>query len=363
MSGGVMKKKTDLKCLVTGPISEELKKQIDQVANLDAHDGIHPLAPDQFLDRLKDASAVLCVLGDRLSEEVIAQCSDLRVIANVAVGFDNIDIAEATQRGIVVTNTPGVLDNATADLAFSLLLACARRILDGDRYVRDHQWTGWEDCLMAGSEITGKTLGIVGMGRIGEAMARRGRGFGMKIVYTRRGDEEKDKKLKKELEATRVSLGELLKNSDFVSLHCPLNSSTHHLIGRAELAQMKTTAFLINTARGGIIHEAELVRALQEGRIAGAGLDVFEFEPNVSEEFLSMKNVLLTPHIGSSTRETRDAMKALAVDGLVSAMSGIPPKHFVNKEVWPRFLERMEKVILPEEETNDSQPQLSMPWS
>jgi glyoxylate reductase len=349
-----MKKKTDLRVLVTGPISAELKAQIEEVAILDAHDGIYPLSTEEFVERLKNCSAVLCVFSDKIDEEVMKACPDVRIIANCAVGFDNIDIDAATRRGIVVTNTPGVLDNATADLAFTLLLSCARRIVEWDRT---------QDCLMAGREISGKTLGIVGMGRIGEAVARRGRGFGMKIVYTRRGDEEKDKGLQKELGATRLSLGELLKHSDFVTLHCPLNRSTHHLIGRAELAQMKSTALLVNTARGAIVDEIELVKALKEQKIAGAGLDVFEYEPAVSDELLTMKNVVLSPHVGSSTIETRLAMKSLAVDNLASALTGILPKNLVNKNVWPNFVSRMSKVLVIDDDQAENQHQLSMPWS
>lgn len=361
-----MKKNTGLRCLATGPIAADLKTQISEVAELDAHDDIYPLSREDFLERLKSCSAVLCVFGERIDAETMKACPDLRIIANVSVGFDNIDIEEATRRGIIVTNTPGVLDNATADLAFTLLLSCARRIVESDNFVREGRWDRTQDCLMAGREISGKTLGIVGMGRIGEAVARRGRGFGMKIVYTRRGDEEKDKALQKELGATRLSLGELLKHSDFVTLHCPLNKSTHHLIGRAELAQMKKSALLINTARGAIVDEVELAKALKEGRIAGAGLDVFEFEPKVTEDLLGMSNVILTPHIGSSTIETRAAMKALASENLISTLTGILPKNAVNKEVWPNFIARMDKVIVALDEDEDAaeqQHQLTMPWS
>ena len=360
-----MKKKTDLRCLATGPLGAELKAQIQEVAELDAHDDIYPMSQAEFAEKLKSYSAVIVVFGERIDAEVMKACPDLRIVINVAVGFDNIDIEEATRRGIIVTNTPGVLDNATADLAFTLLLSLARRIVEADTFVREKQWHGTQDCLLAGSEISGKTLGILGMGRIGEAVARRGRGFGMKVVYTRRGDEEKDKLLQKDFGATRLSLGELLKHSDFVSLHCPLNRSTHHLIGRAELAQMKKTSFLINTARGAIINESELVKALEENKIGGAGLDVFEFEPSVTEKLLTMKNVVLTPHIGSSTLETRAAMKSLAVENLLSILSGILPKNAVNKEVWPNFIARMDKVIMPDEDEDaaENQHQLSMPWS
>ena len=351
--------------MASGPIGAELKAQVQAVADLDAHDDIYPMTAAEFQERLKSCSAVLCVFGERIDAEVMKACPDLRIIANVSVGFDNIDVEEATRRGIIVTNTPGVLDNATADLAFTLLLSLSRRIVEADNFVREKKWDRTQDCLLAGREISGKTLGILGMGRIGEAVARRGRGFNMKIVYTRRGDEEKDKMLQKDLGATRLSLGELLKHSDFVSIHCPLNRSTHHLIGRAELAQMKKSALLINTARGAIINEVELVKALEEQKIGGAGLDVFEFEPSVSEKLLTMSNVILTPHIGSSTTETRNAMKGLAVENLVSTLSGILPKNAVNKEVWPNFISRMDKVIVLDEDEDmaENQHQLTMPWS
>jgi glyoxylate reductase len=355
-------RKIDARVFATGTLADELSDRIVDIAELEVWYEPSIVPEDLLIEKLQNCCAVVCVRGDKINAKVMDACPELKLVANVAVGYDNVDMAEANKRGILVTNTPGVLDNATADLAFGLLLACARRIAEGDRYVREGHWQGFKEDLLLGTEISGKTLGIVGMGRIGEAMARRGRGFGMQILYTRKGDEEKDKRLTKEHSAQRVSLGEILKRSDFVSIHCPLNQSTKHLIGRAELAQMKRRSILINTARGAVINEKELVLALQEGKVAGAGLDVFEFEPEVSQELLALPNVVLAPHIGSATHETRLAMKTLAVENLLSALEGIVPRNAVNKDTWPAFIKRMSEVIVAdEEESSDAQP--AMPWS
>jgi len=291
-------------------------------------------APEELAKNITDVDAVLCYLDDRFDASVMAQAPVLKAVANVAVGYDNIDIPEATRRGILVLNTPGVLTDATADLTLALLLDAARRVTQADRYVRNGQWKGWTPDLMLGQELRGKTLGIIGMGRIGEAVAKRAVAFGMKISYTRRGNEGEDARLLQEFGAVRLSLGELLKTSDAVSVHCPLNQETRHLIGITEFATMKSNCIFVNTARGAVADQKALIEALKNKQIAAAGLDVFEDEPNVPHELMEMDNVVLVPHIGSATIETRTAMTDLAANGLISAFTGTIPDNTVNREAW-----------------------------
>lgn len=274
---------------------------------------------------------MLCVAG-RVNEEVLSQTPHLKVVANCGVGYDNIDVEACTRRGIAVTNTPDAVTEATADLAFALLLAVARRVVDLDRTVREGRWQKWEFGSFWGSEVHYKTLGILGFGRIGQAIARRARGFGMNILYhSRRRAEES---VERELSATHVSLGTLLAESDFVSLHVPHARDTHHLIGAPELAQMKSSAFLINTARGKVVDENALVETLQARRIAGAGLDVYEHEPHLHPELSKLDNVVLLPHVGSATAETRLKMAACAAENLVAVLEGRRPPNLVNTEVY-----------------------------
>lgn len=328
--------------LVTGKLLGKSNQRLSSFAQVSVCNNSNSMAKEELVKELTGADALVCILGDSIDAEVMQSCPDLKLIANVAVGYDNIDVACATQCGILVTNTPGVLDNATADLAMSLLLACARRICEADRYVRQGKWHEWNIELMLGVDLYGKTLGIVGMGRIGMAVARRAAAFGMKIIYARSGQEDsRDYQLHKELDAQRVSLDTLLSNADFVSLHCPLTENTSHLIGERELARMKPGSILINTSRGAVVNEKALLKALQEGKLGGAGLDVYEQEPHVPHELLLMDNVVLTPHIGSAGRETRIAMADLAVDGLITAFSGKPPGNMVNKDTWSHFIHRI----------------------
>jgi glyoxylate reductase len=325
-------KKNETKIFSTLAIPDELAADLRTLGNLESWTQDVPMPNEQLTIELKDCQALLCSGSNRITAEMMSACPKLKVVANVSVGYDNIDVDAATKAGILVTNTPGVLDNATADMAFGLLLAVARRLVEADQYVRSGQWQGFHPSLMLGHEVTGKVLGIVGMGRIGEAMARRARGFGMEVIYTRRGGQEKDERLNEQYSARRVSLGELLKNSDFISLHCPLSPTTKHLIGRVEFSQMKNSAILINTSRGGVINEAELVAALAEKMIAGAGLDVFEFEPEVNAQLLTFTNVVLAPHIASATSDTRLAMKRLAVKNLIAALEGGNPPNAINQK-------------------------------
>jgi glyoxylate reductase len=279
----------------------------------------------------RDASsfeAIVSVVTDRIDEALLARAPRLRIVANVAVGYDNIDVAACRARGIVVTNTPGVLTEATADLAFSLLLAAARRVAEGDRLVRRGAFAGWTPTFLLGSRVHGSTLGLVGLGRIGQAMARRARGFGMHVFYTARTRATAD--VERALGARHVPLDELFEHADFVSLHCPLTPETHHVVNAGRLARMKPGAVLVNTARGACVDEEALARALRGGPLAAAGLDVFEDEPRVHPDLLALENVVLAPHIGSADRPTREAMAALAVDGVLAVLAGQLPPHPVK---------------------------------
>jgi glyoxylate reductase len=271
------------------------------------------------------------LITDTIDALVLGGAPRLKVVANVAVGYNNIDVAAATARGIVVTNTPDVLTETTADFAWTLLMGVARRVVEADQYVRAGKFTRWEWELLWGADVHGKTLGILGFGRIGRAMARRARGFGMRILYN---DAVRAEALsERELGATFVDKAALLKESDFVTLHTPLLPETHHLIGAAELKLMKRTAFLINAARGPIVNEADLVQALREGWIAGAGLDVYEEEPKIQPGLLSLPNVVLAPHIASASSETRIKMGTLAVENCLAVLEGKTPPTPVNPQV------------------------------
>ena len=267
--------------------------------------------------------ALVTLLTDRVDRSVLEAGKGLRIVANVAVGVDNIDIAAATRLGILVTNTPGVLTEATADLTWALILAVARRVVEGDALVRAGKFRGWNLDLLRGVDLHGKTLGIIGAGRIGKAVARRARGFGVKVLFHSR--------------RSGIPLRRLLAGSDFVSIHCPLTPETHHLIGRRELGLMKRTAILVNTARGPIVDEKALIGALRRGRIAGAGLDVYEREPIVTAALRRLKNVVLLPHLGSATVETRRRMLDMAIANVRAALAGRRPPNLVNSEAWRRL--------------------------
>lgn len=287
---------------------------------------------EELIRRARGCAAVVSQLTDRLSEEVIAELEGVRIIANVAVGYDNIDVAAATARSIAVANTPGVLTETTADFAFALLMAAARRVAEAHAFVHSGRWSTWIIDLLAGQDIHGATLGIFGLGRIGAAVARRGRGFGMRILYC--DDRAAPPELERELDARRVSREELLRESDFVSLHVPLTPATRHLIGAAELAIMKPTAILINTARGPVVDEAALAEALEKRTIWAAGLDVFEQEPEVHAKLLELPNVVLAPHIASASFATRRRMSMMAAENAAAALGGQRPPNLLNPEVW-----------------------------
>ena len=292
------------------------------------------LSKAEIMEQLKGMDGMLCLLTDEIDGEIMDAEPNLKVISNYAVGFNNINVDEATKRGIPVTNTPGVLTETTADFAWTLLMGIARRLVEADKFTRAGKFKGWRPRMLLGSDIYGKTIGIVGMGRIGQAMARRAKGFNMNILYY---DEYRpDAKLEKELGITYVPFDELLQKSDYVSIHVPLMESTHHLIGERELKLMKKTAYLINSARGPIVDEKALVKALQEKEIAGAGLDVFEDEPELAPGLAELDNVVIAPHIASATIETRSKMATMAAEGCLSVLKGERPVNLVNEEVWDK---------------------------
>lgn len=320
------------KVFVTRKILEEglnmLREKFD--VEVSDYDGVIPRR--MLLEKVKGVDAILSLLTDTIDAEVMdAAGPNLKIVANYAVGYNNIDVEEATKRGILVTNTPGVLTETTADLAWALMMAIARRIVEADRFVREGKFRGWEPMLLLGTDVYGATLGIVGFGRIGQAMARRALGFNMKVLYY--DNARVPEQIEKELKATYVDLPTLLKESDFVSLHVPLTKETHHLIGEKELRMMKRGAYLINTARGPVVDEKALVKALKEGWIKGAALDVFENEPEVEPELLKLDNVVLAPHIASASYATRSRMSIMAAENIIKALNGEVPPNLVNPEV------------------------------
>jgi glyoxylate reductase len=285
---------------------------------------------EEFLSRLKEKEGLVCLLTERIGEDVLRVAPKLRIVANVAVGYDNVDLPACTKRGVLVTNTPGVLDETTADFAWALLLAVARRVVEADQYIRAGNWKGFDFDQFCGTDVWGKTLGIVGFGRIGHAVARRAAGFGMKIIYNSKTRAAED--VEKEFHAEFRDLNALLAESDFVTLHVPLNGNTRQLFDAAKFFRMKPTAFLINTSRGPVVDEAALVHALESKKIAGAGLDVFEQEPFVHSG-LKRPNVVLAPHLGSASNETRARMALLAAQNTVALFLGQNPPSMLNPEV------------------------------
>jgi len=314
------------KILVTRTLPGDALARLSRQVELDVWTEDAAMPRSEIVKRIADCDGLLCLLTDRIDSAVLTAAPKLKIIANYAVGYDNIDLSAARERGVIVTNTPGVLTDATADLAWTLLMAAARQAPAGDRLVRGGRWTGWDPNMLLGSSVFGQTLGIVGAGRIGTAVALRSRGFEMPVVYASRRPNEL---LEDALSARRVELDELLTLSDFVSLHLPLTDATRHLIGARELSLMKPGAILINTARGPIIDEAALAQALKNGPLAAAGLDVFENEPAVHSELLGLENAVLLPHLGSATFATRSRMADIAVDGLIEWLAGRIPANAV----------------------------------
>lgn len=308
---------------MTGRIPEPGLDLLRAIAPTWAWDETDPVPPEVRDEHLAEAHAAVTLLTDRVDDAFLDAAPELRVVANVAVGYDNVDVPACNERGVVVTNTPGVLTDATADLAMALMLMVTRRLGEGDRLIRSATPWKWGMFMMLGSGIQHRRLGIVGMGGIGTAVARRARAFGMEIAYHNRSPV--DSGTVDELGATRLSLDDLLATSDVVSLHCPYSEATHHLIDADALAAMKSTAYLVNTARGPVVDEAALVDALSSGVIAGAGLDVYEHEPDVHPGLLPLDNVVLVPHLGSATWETRSAMAVLAARNVEAVLDDRPP--------------------------------------
>jgi glyoxylate reductase len=311
------------KILISGDLLDGPLALARSRAEVDQHSGADPLPKPDLIARLHDKDGLVCLITDIVDEQVVSQAPRLKVIANVAVGYDNIDVAAARRRGIVVTNTPDVLTETTADFTWALMLAAARRAVEADRFVRSGQWRKWEFLRLLGTDVHGKTLGIVGFGRIGRGVGRRALGFGMRVLY--HDAVRADPPVEQELRATFTDLAMLLRDSDFVTLHCALTPETHHLIDAGALGRMKPSAILINAARGPIVDEAALVEALRGRRIAGAGLDVFEHEPTVHPGLLQLDNVVLAPHIASATEATRIKMATLAVENCLAVLEGKPP--------------------------------------
>jgi glyoxylate reductase len=302
--------------LLTRRIPSSAFARLESRCDVDLHDGPSPLTPEALKSRLQGKQGLICLLTDKVGQDVLEAAPALEIVANIAVGYDNIDVAAAKSRGIVVTNTPDVLTEATAELTWALILAAARRIGEGERLIRRRAWKGWALDFMLGTELRGKQLGIIGRGRIGRAVAAKGPAFGMTAVFAARHGVAG---------ADEMSLDELLVSSDVVSIHTPLTQATRHLIDRRMLARMKRSAILVNTARGPIVDEEGLAWALKERLIAAAALDVFEREPEVCPALLDLENVVLVPHLGSATRETRTAMADLAVRNVIAVLDGHPP--------------------------------------
>jgi glyoxylate reductase len=292
-----------------------------------------PPPKEEIIRKARNVDALVTLLSDKIDAEVFDAAPKLKIVAQMAVGFDNVDVAEATKRGIYITNTPGVLTETTADFAWALLMAIARRVVEADRYVRSGQWkVSWHPSMLLGRDVYGATLGIVGAGRIGTAVARRAKGFNMKILYY--DVVPMPPEIEKELGAKRVDLDTLLRESDFVSIHVPLIKETYHLINEEKLRLMKKTAYLINNSRGPVVDEKALYKALREGWIAGAALDVFEQEPTpVDNPLLKLDNVVVAPHISSASYETRSKMAEMVGENLVAFFEGKPPPNLVNPDV------------------------------
>ena len=313
---------------ITRMVPEKVILHLKEHCDVGVNQEDRPLDRIELLKAVKGMHAVMTMLNDKVDTELMDRAgSQCRIISNYAVGYNNIDVPAATERGIYISNTPDVLTDSTADMAWALLLAAARRVVEGDRTTRSGGFKGWSPLFMLGVEVSGKTLGIVGAGRIGQAIVRRAQGFGMRILYTA-NNPRPDFEIA--TGATFVGLNTLLSESDFISLHVPLTEQTHHMIGPGEFAIMKESAILINTARGPVVDEKALADALRIGEIRAAGLDVYEREPEVEKDLLSLDNVVLCPHLGSSTLETRERMGLMAADNIIAALRGEVPPQCLN---------------------------------
>jgi len=321
------------KVLITRKIFDEAIAVIKKHFDMEDNQRDVAFSPEELIRRLQGKAGTIILLTDRIDEAVLSQCPDLKIVSNIAVGYNNIDVPACTRHKVMVTNTPGVLDDTTADFTWTLLLATARRLIEADQHLRSSQWNGWKLMEFLGSDVHHKTLGICGLGRIGQGVARRAKGFDMQILYT--DLVRAPQSVEKELGASFVDKKTLLAQSDFVTLHVPLGPQTTYYISAPDLNFMKPTAILINASRGPVVDEKALVQALKEGKIAGAGLDVYEREPEVEPALLSMKNVILAPHIASASYETRLRMAMMAAENLIAGLTGKRPPNLVNKELFP----------------------------
>ncbi|OGL10889.1 MAG: D-glycerate dehydrogenase [Candidatus Rokubacteria bacterium RIFCSPLOWO2_02_FULL_73_56] len=308
---------------ISNVLPQAARDLIPKDVSVDYNETDTPLPKSELMTRLRGKDGLVCQIITTVDDEVLAQAPSLRVVANVAVGYNNIDVAAARRRGVVVTNTPDVLTETTADFAWTLLMAAARRVVEADRFARSGRWTRWQWDLLWGADVHGKTLGIVGFGRIGRAVARRALGFDMRVLY--HDAVRADAAAERELRAAPTDLATLLRESDFVTLHTNLTAETRHLIDARTLRTMKPSAILVNASRGPVVDEAALARALREGWIAAAGLDVFEEEPTIHPDLLPLTNVVMAPHIASASGETRLAMATLAVKNCLAVLEGKPP--------------------------------------
>jgi glyoxylate reductase len=321
------------KILVTHRLFEGPRAKLEELCEAEYWSDSERPPRAEVLRRVADKDGLICLLTEKIDEELLSAAPRLRTVANIAVGFDNIDVDACTRRGVAVSNTPGVLDETTADFAWTLLMAVARRLIEGDALCRSGQWKGWNLDQLVGGDIWGKTLGILGFGRIGRAVARRASGFGMRVIYN--DAVRAPSEIESELRAEYMERDAVLREADFLSLHVPLLPETRGLIGPRELALMKPTSFLINTSRGPVVQEAALITALERRQIAGAALDVFEREPQIGHGLLR-PNVVLAPHLASASLETRTRMAMMAVENTIAFFEGRRPPNIVNSGVWKK---------------------------
>lgn len=323
------------KVFVTRKIPQEGLDMITGRFDVSVWPSEHPPSREELIDKATDCQGLITLLSDPIDADLMGQLSSLKVIAQYAVGYDNIDVEEATRKGIIVTNTPGVLTETTADLTWSLIMATKRRIVEADRYVRGGKWNvAWGPELLLGTDIHGATLGIIGMGRIGQAVAKRVQGFNMRVLYHSQDQNEETAALEELVGAQSTSLDTLLRESDIVSVHVPLTSETHHLISEKELAMMKEGSILVNTSRGPVVDQDALYHALSSGQIGGAGLDVFREEPiSKDSPLLGLPNTVLVPHIGSASKKTRATMATMCATNIIAAFKNERPPNIVNPEV------------------------------
>ncbi len=315
------------KVLLTRQLPEVAIEKLEANVDLEIFPYDHKITPEELKENIQDKEGLLCLLTDTIDSKLMDVAPSLKVVSNYAVGYNNIDIAAATERNIVVTNTPDVLTETTADMTFGLMLMTARRVLEAGNLLRSGNWKGWSPMQFMGTDIHGSTLGIIGMGRIGKALTKRARGFDMEVIYWNRT--RLSVREEKQLGLRYVKFNEVLLQSDFLSLNVAYNKDTHHLIDEAALQKMKQSAFFINTSRGGTIDEEALLEALENNKIAGAGLDVFENEPNINPRFFNLKNTVILPHIASASVATREKMAMVAVDNLLAVLAGKKPKYQV----------------------------------